>query len=126
MTRRAAQLKYPLLPRRALEGSVDVDDELKRAQLVQRCCSVALGASWCAALPPVRWRGGIVNQTSDLLKVRTPASGPAELPQLTGRLVILVQSGIHLFGVAISAVTIQRGADALDQFMQAYAWYVIG
>jgi hypothetical protein len=73
---------------------------------------------WHAALPPVRWRGGVVNQTSDLLNVRA-AYGPAELPQLTGRPVILVQRRVHLLGVAISAVTIQRDADMFDEFVQA-------
>jgi hypothetical protein len=82
------------------------------------CRSLALWTSWCAALPPVRWRGGVGNETSDALQVRAPASGPAELPQLTGRPVILVQSGVHLFGVTITAVTIQRDGDTLDEFAQ--------
>jgi hypothetical protein len=54
-----------------------------------------------------------------LLKAGAPAPGPAELPQLTGRPVIVVQGGVHLFGVTIDAVTIQRDADVLDEFVQA-------
>jgi hypothetical protein len=88
-------------------GSVDVDDELKHAHLVQRSSSVTLGASWCAALPPVHRGCGVVNQTGDELQVRSPAAGPAELPQLTSRPVVLVESGVHLFGVTIGPVTIQ-------------------
>jgi hypothetical protein len=77
-----------------------------------------LGTSWHTALPPVRQRGRVVNQTGDSLKVGAPAAGPAELPQLSGRPVVLVQSGVHLFGVAIGAVAIQRGTDMLDEAAQ--------
>ena len=99
-------------------GSVDVDDELKHADLVQRSSSVTFGASWCAALPPVHRGCGVVNQTGDELQVRSPAAGPAELPQLTSRPVVLVESGVHLFGVTIGPVTIQGDADMPDEFTQ--------
>ena len=48
--------------------------------LVQPSSSVALGASRCAALPPVHWRRRVVNQTGDELQLRSAAIGPAELP----------------------------------------------
>ncbi len=79
---------------------------------------MALGASWCAALPPVQRRCGVVNQTGDELQLGAAAVGPAELPQLTGRAVVLVESGVHLFGVTIGAVTIQGDADMADEFTQ--------
>ena len=104
------------LPRRALYGSVDVDDELKQAHFVQRSSSVALEASSCAALPPVKRRRGVVNQTG--YELHLGATCPAELPQLTSRPVVLVESRVHLFGVTIGAVTIQGDADMPDEFTQ--------
>ena len=79
---------------------------------------MALGASWCAALPPVRRRRGVVNQTGDEFQLGACAGGPAELPQLTSRPVVLVESGVHLFGVTIGAVTIKGDADMADEFAQ--------
>ena len=114
---RLRSLERALLPRRALEGSVDVD-EMKRAHFVERSSSVAIGASWCAALPPVHRRRRVVNQTSDELQVGGPAAGPAELPQLTSRPVVPVESRVHLFSVTIGAVTIQGDANMRDEFTQ--------
>ena len=82
------------------------------------CSLVVLGTLWRGSLSPVRQRVRVVNQTSDSLQVGAAAAGPAEVPQLSGRPVVLVQSGVHLFGVTIGAVTIERGTDMFDESAQ--------
>jgi hypothetical protein len=75
-----------------------------------------------ATLPPVRGRsarGVVLDQARDHLEV-LPAPGPAELPQLASRSVVLVDRLVDFVGVGpSSAILIDHGGGALDEFGQA-------